>query len=445
MKRAVITICGVLAACSSSNVPASAQPADAESNVRAQIAAHAPYKQWDLVTGRPSLSIGRTPGAACETISYLIADGRDRGASSKATELANWVIERQKASTSLSISGGVASTPDLPAPGNAYHYSIDAAFCAAAMLDMSQATGRSEYTRSAAEFGGFLLNMMRDGAGRPIRAGDAGRAPCEAVVQTRSGAPAWNCQHHVKMLVSLPTLKRLDAAFPGKGYAQAARDIRSTLMPGLEGLWEYSDPEGSRQRWKRIQGPAGEPDTFVYGDTLAYALKGLHEYEGPSNDVRRLYARFSGMRGSNARTAAYDGHLAFAGYIRPNGQAGPEPDQDSAYYDIVTMGLLDAVRRDAAPQDAARTMKVLREQVATRPAIGWHVKFDMSAKTTGTGDISTLAAIGTALATDRQGARRMTTSSPPVAAPVIPGDVRQETIKISTSEGGMRSRAIPPQ
>lgn len=324
------------------------------------------------------------------------------------------------------------------------------------MLDMAKATGESRYAQSADRFGGFLLSMMRDGSGRPVAPGTPGRAPCEAVVQEGRSTSAWNCQHHVKMLVALPTLTRLEKAFPGRGYAQAAADTRATLMPGLEGLWEYAEPKGARLQWRRIDGPRGERDTFVYGDTLAYALKGLHGYEGASPDVRRLYARFAGMAGGEPRTTAYDGHLAFAGYIRVDGRGNGAPDPDSAYYDIVTMGLLDAVRRDIAPEDARRAYEVMRDSVGTRDAIGWHMRFDLTAKPTGNGDVSTLAAIGTVLderretadasmpATARATVERVGANIPATTTASGRTDATRE-IRPSEAPTRPRSRAVPPR
>lgn len=465
MKNVIALIPCMLAACSNGTVPAMAQAADPVENIRAQTISHAPYKQWDLATGRPNKAIGRTPGAACETISYLVADAAAHPKTSAATSrqavtLADWVLTRQAASATLPVPGGVASTPDLPAPGNAYHYAIDAAFCASAMLDLADTTGDTRYERSAAGFGDFLLGMMRDGDGRAMRPGTAGRAPCEAVVQTSGGKPAWNCQRHVKMLVALPTLDRLERTFPGRGYAQAAIDTRSTLMPGLEGLWEYAEPNGARLRWRRIDGPQGERDTFVYGDTLAYALKGLHGTGRADPDARRLYARFADMKGKDQRTSAYDGHLAFAGYIRVDARGDGAPDPDSAYYDIVTMGILDPLRRDVAPADAAKAVGVIRDVVGRRPAIGWHMRMDLSSKDTGTGDISTLAAIGTALARSAGNDVTTTVANNPANAavgPVAEGarmkaspattTDRPVTIKVrdtSTAPDGKRSRALPP-
>lgn len=461
MRNATPLLLAMLAACSNGNVAVQAQTADPAANVRRQIVAHAPYKQWDLQTGAPNKAIGRAPGGACETISYLVAGVRpDTAALAKAATLADWVLDRQNASSALPISGGVASTPDLAPPSNAYHYSIDAVFCARAMLDMEEATDDRKYDQSAERFGAFLLAMMRDGSGRPIAPGGAGRAPCEAVVQQERSTSAWNCQHHVKMLVALPTLARLEKAFPGRGYAQAAADTRATLMPGLEGLWEYAEPKGARLHWRRIDGPRGERDTFVYGDTLAYALKGLYGSEGASADVQRLYARFAGMAGRDPRTTAYDGHLAFAGYIRVDARGNGTPDPDSAYYDIVTMGLLDAVRRDVAPDDARRAYEVMRDSVGPRQAIGWHMRFDLTAKSTGNGDVSTLAAIGTVLdAAQRTATATMAPKQAgmillegPVTERPASGTNRAPIVQTApsggtapkTGTGRTQSRALPP-
>lgn len=364
--------------------------------IRASLSRHAPFKQWDVTTGAANKAIGRTPGATCETIAFLVADWRTtRNASSlaEAERLASWVRSVQDRGSSLAVPGGVPSTPDLPGAASAYHYTVDAAFCGTAMLDLADTTGDVASRTSALRFGGFILSMMREGSGAAIPAGATGRAPCEAVVLSTT-TPAWNCRRYVKNLIALPLLARLDRLDPKAGYAAAARDMRATLVPGLAGLWEYADGATAAPKWHRIVGPHGERDMFVYGDTLAYGLKGLHAYEGASDDVRRMYADFTTPRERSARTRTYDPGVALAGYVVARTR---EADPYSAYYDIVTLGLLDRVRADVDPDGATRARRVLNERIAGTARLGWHMDMTFRPQSTGMADASTLAAVGTAM------------------------------------------------
>jgi hypothetical protein len=377
--------------------PTERAPAALLDDVRAQVIAHAPYKQWDMASGRPNATIGRTPGAACEAIAYLARDAAATGsaeARARAADLASWVIGLQQAGSGMPVPGGVPATPDLPGAASTYYYSIDAGFCGSAMLDMASATGEARYLASARGFGSFVLAMMRDATGQAMPAGATGRGPCEAVVQTTEGRPAWNCRRYVKSLALLPLLGRLDRTYPAAGYGIAARDLRATLMPGLKGLWEYADGPASSPRWHRIEGPHGEKDMFVFGDTVSYALRGLHEYEGVTDDLRATYADMARPRTRDARTTSYDPRAAYAGYVVADSRAA---DPYSRYYDIVTLGHLRGVRRAIAPDDMRIADDVLTRRIASSPRIGWKMDMDQRVSHVGMADISTLSSIGTAL------------------------------------------------
>lgn len=361
--------------------------------VRREILTHAPYKQWDLATGTPNLGIGRTPGAACEAVSFLVKDWRVNrvpGSLAKARELADWVAALQAADEALPIPGGVPSTPDLAAPASDYRYSIDAAFCGMSMLDLNNAVPNAKWRRSASGFGRFLLAMMRGGSGLPAGHGDRGL--CESVIQTREGV-AWNCRRYVKNLIALPFLAQLDRIQKTRSYAKAAAEVRATLVPGLTGFWEYADGPVTTPTWHRVEGPHREPNRFVFGDTLAYALKGLVAYEGVSPVTQSIYREIVSSQGNSGRTQAYDPRIALAGYIIGGERAA---DPLSAYYDLVTLGLLYDVRLAIAPDDAATARAVLLRNVAPLHAIGWHMDMSRTVSTKGMADVSTLAALGQA-------------------------------------------------
>lgn len=395
-------------ASSSPDIPAIETGADlsAVAPIREFVMRHAPYKQVAPGSGEPNLKIGRTPGAACEAIRLLTLlarnDPSDARVLAKAKWLADWVIGLQETNESSPVYGGVPSTPDLPPPAGRYFYAIDAGFCGIAMFALHDLTKDERYGRAGLRFADFLVDMQ-GGPSRPY-ARPAGMPDgfCEFVVDY-GDRPTWNCDRHVKTLSALPALRRAAAVSGKHHYEAAAKSARAFLVEGLAGGWEYADAAATAQCrdrtcpdvWRRVKGPQGEIDHFVYGDTLAYALRGLFEYEGPSAAVQTLYERFSGYRSNDARTRGYDGRIAFAGYLRPESAS---PDPFSAYYDIVTLGILHGIRRAVRPEHYAVADKVLRTRLANAAQLSWRMDFDLSLPSGELVDLTTLANIGEALA-----------------------------------------------
>lgn len=373
--------------------------------IRDLILRHAPYKQIDQKTGKPNERIGRTPGSACEVIRFLIAlatnDPADTEVIRKAEQLARWVIQFQETDRSSPAFGGVPSTPDLPSPGNRYFYTIDAGFCGAAMFSLFDLTKNEQYRESGLRFADFLLNM-HNGKDRPYaRPSGLPDGFCEFIVAT-GPQPAWNCNRHVKNLIALPVLRRAAKLTGRDDYETAAQSARTFLVEGLSGAWEHADAAVVAQcgspncpnAWRRVQGPKEEPDYFVYGDTLAYALRGLFEFEGATSTVRTLYTQFAAYRGKDEKTRKYDGRIAFAGYLHP---ASRSPDPLSAYYDVVTLGILHDLRRAVHPDHYAVADAVLRTRLASVAQLPWRMGFDFSLPADGFIDLTTLANIGEAL------------------------------------------------
>ncbi|MCL4766373.1 MAG: hypothetical protein KJZ80_09085 [Hyphomicrobiaceae bacterium] len=374
--------------------------------IRAFVLRHAPMKQVEPRAGTPNPKIGKAPGSACEVIRFLTvvarADRTDTELPSKIMALADWVIGLQNAREDSPGFGGVPSTPDLPAPASGYFYTIDAGFCGGAMFALWDLTKEERYRRSGLLFADFLVRMQ-SGPGRPYaRPADEPDGFCEFVVGAGS-APAWNCDRHVKSLSALPVLRRAAVLSGDPRYEAAAKAARAFLVPGLAGAWEHADAEalvGCRQQecprvWRRVQGPQGQPDYFVYGDTLAYALRGLFEYEGASPTVRALYETFAGYRGKADKTRRYDGRIAFAGYMHP---ASASPDPFSAYYDLVTLGILHSLRRAMRPDHYALADAVLRSRLASAAQLSWKMEFDLGIPSAEFVDLTTLANLGEALA-----------------------------------------------
>lgn len=365
--------------------------------------AHGAYKQVNARNGRPVAKLGRTPGSACAVIRFLTSYLQDRGPRQdiwrQAETLAEWVIGLQVPQIGDIAFGGVPSTPDRTAPGNSYYYSIDAAICADAMLRLHALSGREEYLASARSFADFLVAMYDHGS-KLLASGERGF--CEFVV--RAEIPKWNCNFYVKNLLALPVLSEISRRTGERRYSDIATRVRPFLVSGLDGGWEYADVTAMSEcrpdrttcptSWRRIQGSHGEPDTFVYGDTIAYGLRGLFEYEGPSDDVVRIYKKFADYRDDCCAKDGYDGRIAWAGYFNVPLQA---PDRASGYYDLVTLGILHDLKKAIVPEhfDIAHEFLIKRFfYAATR---SWKVPFNLKSPMRETIDLTTIAALGEAL------------------------------------------------
>jgi hypothetical protein len=379
------------------------EPAPLVLLVRDAVVEHAPYKQHDPARSRYNLEVGRTPATACDAMTFLVLYlerfPEDHAARSKLMDLGRWVLDLQDGTSEAYGLRAVPSTPDAPAPGDRFFYAIDAALCGRAMLETYRLTGEETYLDSAIGFGLFLEHLG-EAQERVFARTTANGSFCEYAVPQGQGL-AYNCDSYVKTMVALGFLKDLTAATGQRRFLERAMAARRFLLPGLEGAWEYADAQAALQcrqapcpvQWRRVPGSHGEPDHFVYGDTLAYALAGLHAFEGASADVSRLYRQFAAYRGDSSQTYGYDGSIAFAGYIEA---AAARPDPASAYYDVVTIGILSALRRDLAPEHDTRAWSFLDRLIAQDRQPRWGVGFEGEPIGIDYIDLTTLSTIGAA-------------------------------------------------
>ena len=348
----IISVLFFLIACVaiSSNVQAMEHKKLVE-DVKDFVLIHAPYKRYHPKTKTYEKAVMRTPAAACESIRFLHAYHTkvnvDSNVYRKIEFLSDWIIGLQGKDKNTLHYGGVPSSPDMKAPYNQLHYSIDAAFCGEALLYTYDLTKNKKYMRAAKRFGDFLETMQnyprkKDGLSKNAPYGGF----CEIV---QADSQTMTCDMYVKNLLALPFLKKLSEKTNNYKYLNVAKNAREFLIKGLKSAWEsasYSDIKTCRSKscnkmWKRISGPHNEPNYYVYGDTIAYALRGLYDYEGFSNDVENLYDLYTKYKGKTPNTKKYDGEIAYAGYMLP---ASRSPDHFSAYYDIVTMGILHEIK-----------------------------------------------------------------------------------------------------
>jgi hypothetical protein len=367
------------------------------------VSVYAPFKQVDPKTGLSNKKIGRAPGSACEAMRFLTkvvtADPAATGARAKLIELADWIVDLQSREQDKPWFGGVPSTPDLTPPANRYHYTIDAAFCGDAMIRAHRLLGSEKYRASALAFAQFIARMHRgqDAAGAIPR----GAGFCEFVVAD-GGRGTWNCNQYVKNMLALPVLAWASQTSGDPIYSGIAEAARAYLIDGLTQSFEYAQQPATATckgrpcatTWRRIDGPHRERDFFVYGDTIAYALRGLYEYQGITREVEMVYNSIVAYKGSTAKSRPYDGRIALAGYLIP--QTGA-PDDFSAYYDLVTMGILHELRLAHWRPHFDIASGVIEKIVAKSAALPWKMNFDLSLPAVEFADTTTLANLGEAM------------------------------------------------
>lgn len=365
---------------------------------------HAPYKQVHIKSGKRNTDIGKVTGGTCEVITFLVKAAQRypnrKNLKVSLERLAKWVISHQSNNRNSAAYGGVPSTPDLKAPANRYYFTIDAAFCGLAMFDLYGLTKDKAYLNAGLKFARFIQNMHR----QALRQSRNKRANgfCEFVLVPKR-KPLWNCNLYVKNLIALPLLKQATKLSGKKSFQKTAETARNFLVTGLKGAWEYADfktLKSKRKRrslkgiWRRIEGPYREKNFFVYGDTVAYGLKALHDYEGVSKDLEFLYNKYVSYTGKAQNTKNYDARIAFAGYMKPKEAA---PDEFSAYYDLVTLGILHQVRKTLNDEHYKIADAVLKSKVKNVNTLSWKMELDLTIKEDGYIDLVTLANLGNAL------------------------------------------------
>ena len=339
---------------------------------------HAPYKQYNTKTRQYNANIGRSPAAACESILFLVEYYKltgNRETHAKILELTNYILAQHDKKLM-----NVPASPDLEYPISATYYTMDAALCGEAMLSVYNLFNREEYLLTAISFAKFLDKMHAESGYNGL---------CEYYDRSLDG---FNCNTYTKNLIALSFLRKLYDQTGHKGWNILASNIKKFALHGLERGWEFYSV--AENKWKRVKGSHGEGDIYVYGDTVAYALKGLFEYEGDSPLVRKIYEHFMTFGGGNLKTkATYNPKLCLAGYLVYNDH---KADADSAYYDVVTIGLLHGIKQKAEPADFKNTCNFLLSQDIN--TMFWYKNYDLKIDPLNpVMDIVTLANIGSAI------------------------------------------------
>jgi hypothetical protein len=297
---------------------------------------YAPYVYVVPESG-PDLEWGKAAFAAGFAVDFLFEayfdtefDARSGEIEAKIVELSDWILTQQCTDSEKQAYGGFKSSEN-----GTYYYSVDACRTIPALLKAYELTTNEAYLNAAKLAGNtFLFNMQRNPSQLGIHDQYYGGFARAVTIDD-----AWLQQMDVECLYGLSALKMLCESDPANKskYEMMSADAAGFLRQGLEQLWLYYDPlPNGDGEWHRI----GVGEKAVFDDSVAYALLGLHEYEGWNPTVENAYKLINGVSASPLY-AAYNPAVCWAGYIDIVART-PACD----YYDAVTAGILAKLRRD---------------------------------------------------------------------------------------------------
>jgi hypothetical protein len=297
---------------------------------------YAPYV-YVIPGSGPDLEWGRAAFAAGFAVDFLFEayfdpefDARTTEIETKIVELADWVLTQQCTDSQKHAYGGFKSTEN-----STYYYSVDACRAIPALLKAYELTTDADYLNAAVVAAGtFLFNMQQQPSQLGVHDKYYG-----GFARAVTLADAWLQQMDVECLYGLAALKMLcevDAANKAK-YETMSADAADFLRQGFEPLYLHHDPlPYGYGAWHRT----GIGEKLIFDDSVAYALLGLHEYEGWSLTVENAY-RFINSISASPQYPAYNPAVCWAGYLDV---VAKTPACD--YYDAVTAGVLARIRRD---------------------------------------------------------------------------------------------------
>jgi len=284
----------------------------------------------DLTWGRAALAAGFAVDFLFEAYFYPQFDARSAEIEAKIVELADFILTQQCIDSEKQACGGFKSSET-----SQLHYAVDACRTVPALLKAYELTSDADYLESAKLAGGtFLFNMQH----KPSQLGVHDRY-YGGFARAVSLADAWERQMDVESLYGQVGLRMLCESDPAKKsqYEVMMTDALGFCRQGLEDCYSYFDPlpngDGS---WHRTD----SANCIILDDTLAYALRGVYDYEGWSQTVQQAYALINAISASRLYPA-YNPAVCWAGYVNV---AAKTPACD--YYDAVTSGILAAMRRN---------------------------------------------------------------------------------------------------
>ncbi len=299
--------------------------------------AHTYYIAKDAEVDHPDTTYGRAAFAAAFATEYLYeAYKAGQFSSTKAAiltriaELADFILTQQCTNAALKAYGGFKSADTSTA-----YYSVDAGRCIPALLKAYELTKDADYL-TAAKLAGytFLYNMQHEPATLGLTDTYYG-----GLAMYVTDADAYGTVFMVEDcydLIGLCMLARIYDKTNATRYNSIMADMVDFYREGLETFYlYYQAPPYGTGIWYRI----GLEDEQIYDDPISYALLGLYTYEGYSETVQRVYDFIQSIP-QNGTYPAYQPCVCWPGYINVVTKA-----PDSAYYDAVTIGILESIRK----------------------------------------------------------------------------------------------------
>lgn len=297
---------------------------------------YAPYV-YVIPGSGPDMEWGKAAFAAGFAIDFLFEayfnpefDARSSEIEAKIVELADWILTQQCTDSQKKAHGGFKSTEN-----STYYYSVDACRTIPALLKAYELTTNVNYLNGAKLAGEtFLFNMQHEPSQLGVHDQYYG-----GFARAVTLADSWLQPMDVECLYGLIALKMMCESDPANivKYETMSADAAGFLRHGLEQFNLYFDPlpygDGN---WHRT----GAGEKMVFDDSVAYALLGLHEFEGWSATVENVYRFINGI-GASSLYPAYNPAVCWAGYLDVVAKV-PACD----YYDAVTAGILARVRRN---------------------------------------------------------------------------------------------------
>ena len=249
----------------------------------------------------------------------------------KIVEIADWLLTQQCVNPALQAYGGFESSV-----GSTQYWSIDAGRVIPALLKAYALTSDADYLAAAVLAGHtFLYNMQH----QPLALGLVDTY-YGGFAQYVNSADAWSTIMMTEDLYDLIALKMLadtyDTANAARYNAMMADVVEFTRLDGYERFYLYFQPAPyGAGTWYRV----GINDEQIYDDPISYAMRGLYAYEGWSTINQRVYDFIHNTNQTGVYSAYHPG-ICWPGYIDVVTKA-----PDCAYYDAVTIGILDEIRK----------------------------------------------------------------------------------------------------
>lgn len=311
---------------------------------------YAPYV-YVIPLGTPDPELGRAAFAAAFAIDFLYEaygspqfETRRPQIIGKIAELAGFILTQQCTDPAKLACGGFRSTE-----ASTSYYSVDACRAVPSLLKAHELTGTSELLNAAKLAGAtFLYNMQH----KPSQLGVHDKY-YGGFARAVTLADSWLQQMDVEVLYGLAGLKMLcERDSDNKATYEAMMvDAVGFYRSGVEQLFLYYDPPPTGDAdWHRV----GADENVVYDDSVAYALWGLHDYEGFNSTVQKTYSSLNTIRAS-AQHPAYNPAVCWAGYLDVISRC-PACD----YYDAATTaGILWKIRKGHDKPSLKLSMQVV--------------------------------------------------------------------------------------